>query len=446
MELKRPRLARSLDWLRSSYWFVPGLVVASAALLACAIVRLDRAGHPALRAFTDWLGTEDVDAVRSVLTTIAGATVTIVSLTFSITIVSLTLASSQFGSRLLYSFMRDRMNQFVLGLLLGTFVYCLFAIAAAEPAGAANHSQLALVGAIGLSVSNVFVLIYFFHHVAESIQATHIISRVGRELATAIERALPSDGHVADPGRGEDGERASTGAPVDSSCRGVLQAVDDARLVALAEAGDFVLDLTVRPGRYVLEGEPLAYVLEGEPPTEADRDAIRSSFLFGERRTLVQDVEFAFHQLVEIAVRALSPGINDPFTAMGCIDELGSGLAQLASRGPFPSQLRDESGAVRVRLDAVQFEGFLDTTFAPLRLYAETQPIVAVRLIDTLTRIRPCARSQRHRAALEAQGRAVHEAATRRPIGELEREQLDRSLDALLRGSEDAGPDRQRPT
>ncbi|QDU68563.1 DUF2254 domain-containing protein [Engelhardtia mirabilis] len=431
-------LAKFLDGLRSSYWFVPTLMVFAAGTLAAGTITLDLGGVIPTRVFPPWLQVGDSEAARAVLSTIAGATITIVSLTFSISIVALSLASNQFGSRLLYNFMRDRMNQIVLGTFLGTFVYCVIGLTSFSSSLGGGKHQMALMGAVLLSLANVGVLIFFIHHVAESIQATNVISTVGRELHNLIPRVLPALDEEADadrldgaPNSNRGFEEPEGGLPVLAHQSGTLQAVDSPALLRHAESEDLVLWVARRPGDYVFAGGVLARVHGTPQVSDEIADSIRRAVIIGSRRTLIQDLEFGFHQLVEIAVRALSPGINDPFTAMGCIDELGTALSSVAQRGAMQTHLEDSEGRVRVHLDATDFRGVVDTAIDQIRQQAQNDPAVMIHMLDMLRWILPLMRTDEQREAIARQAHLTHELAVARVSLDADRDSLDARLEAF---------------
>ncbi len=404
MKLRRQLLASWWDTLRSSYWFVPGLMVLSAAVLATWLVRVEHEGLFDPSKLPVWIRLTEPDPARAVLTTIAGSTISIVTLTFSITIVALTLASSQYGPRLLYNFMRDRQNQVVLGVLLGTFVYCLLVLVSVR-SGDVTLPQLALMGAIVLSLASIGVLIVFLHHTAEKMQASSVIADVSRELQAIVRRNQPNDGRgelcASTDGRGGPPEG---GAAVHARSAGMLQAIDGASLVELACHEDVEVVLALRPGDYVYEGCVVARVHGAGQASQAVEDGVVDALVLGRRRTLVQDVEYAFDQLVEIAVRALSPGINDPFTAMSCIDELGVGLLLVAREGPTAARLVDGEGRTRVHLLPVDFELVARASFDQIRRQATGNPVVLLHLLETLERLVALVPAQEQREILRRHG------------------------------------------
>lgn len=409
MILPHQRLAKWWDALRSSYWFVPGLFVLGAGALAAVLVRVDHEGLVRPESLPIWIRVGEQDAARAVLTTIATAMISIVTLTFSITIVALTLASSQYGPRLLYNFMRDRQNQIVLGVLLGTFVYSLLVLVSVRSDDDLALPQLAVIGAIVLSLTSVGALILFLHHIAEKMQAPNVVAGVGRELAGVMRRNLP-DGEDESAG---DAERPAGGIPVCVTRTGILQAIDGDALAEAARCQGVEVWLARRPGDYVFEGSVVMHAHGAARLSEEALRKLADTLTLGSRRTLVQDVEFAFNQLVEVAVRALSPGINDPFTAMSCIDELANGLLRVARSGPLTTQFADDEGRVRVHLEVIDFESTVRIAYDQIRRQAQRNLVVMIHLLETLARMAPLVRSDAQREALRRQGRLTLEIAVR---------------------------------
>ncbi len=324
------------EMLRESFWFVPSLTVAAAIVLSLLTIHLDRnAAERNWAAVVGWTFARGPEGSRALLATVAGSMVTISSVTFSITIVALQLASSQFGPRLLRNFMRDRGNQIAIGTFIATFTYCILVL---RTVNGTNSEQFVphisvTVGLI-LALVSLAVLIYFIHHAAESIQAENVITAVSKELLSAIDRLYPDRiGEKPPASRTDPPADGVVPEDFDSWARAIpsprsdyLQAIDGERLMQIARDNDLILKVPSRPGKFVVEGDALAKAWPVDRVSEKTANAIRGLFYFGTRRTLVQDVEFGIDQLVEVAVRALSPGINDPFTAINCIDRLGAAL------------------------------------------------------------------------------------------------------------------------
>ncbi len=353
---------------------------------------------------------------RALLATVAGSMMTIASVTFSITIVALQLASSQFGPRLLRNFMRDRGNQIAIGTFIATFTYCLLILRTVN--GMENEQfvpHISVTLALLLALMSVGVWIYFIHHSAESIQAENVIAAVSRDLHEAIDRLYPQCVGQEPPESSQDSDEMRLPDGFDESARCIttersdyLQAIDVELLLRLANERDLVISVGQRPGKFHFSGDNLARAWPADRVDDELADKIRGGFYFGPRRTLVQDVEFAIDQLVEVAVRALSPGVNDPFTAINCVDRLGAALCSLSKR-TIPSSYRyDEEGQLRVVIDASTIPGIVDACFDQVRQAARGNTSVTLRLLETIAAVARHTRDETFLDALRRQADAIH--------------------------------------
>lgn len=416
------------DLLRTSFWFVPSVLTASAAGLSAATVALDGAVSDEQVRSLGWLAyTGDAEGASVVLGTVAGSMITIAGVVFSMTLVALSLASAQLGPRLLRNFMRDTTNQVVLGTFIATFVYCLLVLRTIRRSEqVAFDAQLSVTGSVLLALVSLALLIYFIHHVSVSIQADEAVARVGNELLEGIDRLFPEHIGEGEPRLAE--EPPTTGipegfnreaCPVGSAGDGYLQLIDTARLMRLAKREDLVLRLEQRPGQYVVKGGALLLAWPRDRVTKEHRTELHAAFVLGKHRTSIQDPEFAVHQLVEIAVRALSPGVNDPFTAVACVDRLGSGLCRLIQR-TMPSRYRfDQSGRLRVIAAPTPFSAIVDAAFDQIRRHSRSSAAVTIRLLEMI---------------------AVIAGVARRPA---DRITLQRHADMIARGARDGLPERE---
>jgi uncharacterized membrane protein len=404
------------DRLRSGFWFVPGIMTGAAVVFAFASVALDESATvEGWMAEQSWAYTGGAEGASLVLSTIAGSMITIAGVVFSMTLVALSLASSQLGPRLLRNFMRDTRNQVVLGTFIATFVYCLLVLRTIRRAQEAIFvPHLSVTIGVLLAIVSLGVLIYFIHHVSISIQADEVVARVSAELIDGIDRLFPeSMGHGA-PRPADVLAGAALPAAFDREARsvgsaedGYLQTIDPHALMALAKDENALFRLERRPGQYVVMGCPLVSVWPGNRVTEPLEERINSAFILGHQRTAVQDIEFPIHQIVEIAVRALSPGINDPFTAITCVDRLGSALHRLAQR-EMPSPFRlDEQDRLRVVVPAVTFPEIVNTSFGPIRQYARSSAVVTIRLLESIAVIAGATHRPNDRAALLHQAEMI---------------------------------------
>ncbi len=421
------RLAALWDRLRTSYWFVPTLMTAGAVALSFASVHLDGQVNAKWVRTVGWIWAGSPEGAREVLSTIAGSMITVAGVAFSITIVALTLASTQFGPRLLRSFVRDLGNQVVLGTFVSTFVYCLLVLRTVRGGdGAEFVPYVSVTLGVAFALTSLGVLIYFIHHVATAIQAESLIAAVAGELEDAIEEMFPEKLGESDPEPREEAPETEApetapegeGTAVRARRSGYLQGVDEGELMEIAREHGLVLRLCLVPGRFASAGGTLA---EAFPPGRIDggvADRIRAAFFLGRRRTPTQDAEYAVHQLVEIAVRALSPSVNDPFTSMTCLDWLGATLGELAGR-KVPSPFRyDGEGRLRVIAEGPDFGAMADAAFNQIRQYGRDSVSVTLRLLDTIAAVggrvhrpedRACLRMHADKTAQDARAALVNE-------------------------------------
>ena len=356
-----------------------------------------------------WIYSGGPDGARAVLSVIAGSMISVAGVVFSITIVVLSLASSQFGPRLIRNFMNVRANQMVLGTFVATFTYGILVLRTVNASVEARFVPgLSVTIAIVMSLFGLGVLIFFIHNVAESIQAQNIIARVRRDLENAVDRIFPER-----LGQGEDQSLGpikrdydipttcdSEDCQVTAERSGYLQTVDNDALMRIAVEENLLIHLGYRPGNFITRGSVLVTVWPGEKVDETLSRKINAIFIMGPERTLEQDVEFAISQLVEIAVRALSPGINDPITAITCIDWLGAILCQLASRKMHSSHRYDDKNKLRVICKLFTFEGMVDAAFNMIRQNSQSVAAVSIHLLETISTIAAQTHKAEYRAAL----------------------------------------------
>jgi uncharacterized membrane protein len=378
------------DALRSSFWFLPALMTFGVIGLSFATVALDWVVQEQLlkKVPLVWIG--GIEGARQLLSTIAGSMVTVAGVVFSITIVVLALASSQFGPRLLRNFTRDRGNQVVLGTFIATFTYCLLVLRSIHGGdGAPFVPYISVSLGIALALVSVAVLIYFIHHVSVIIQAPTVITMVAAELQEGIDRLFPEkfgQGHSSPPKQHRPIPRnfEQQAQQIIALHTGYLQSIDSDGLMRIATKNDLVMRLNYRPGKFVIAGNVLLLAWPKQRVVEQLGSQINDSFILGDDRTPIQDVEFCIDQLVEVAVRALSPGINDPFTAMTCIDRLGAALCLLSER-EIPSPYRyDRNDKLRVIADPVTFAGLTDSAFNQIRQYGRSSAAVTIHLLEII--------------------------------------------------------------
>ena len=412
--------------LRTGLWFVPTLFAVGAVLLAVGLLALDRALAGSAPSILFAFGGTAAGA-RSVLSTIAQSMLTFTGLVFSITMLVLQLASSQLSPRVTRTFLRDRSNQVVLGLFVATFVFTLVVLREVRtPVGgdAGFVPAVSVWVAFALLLASVGAFIYYIDHMAHAIRASTVIASIWRETATAIDRRLPledaPDGRAAHP-MGDRG-RGDGHLVLKAPSAGYLVRVDEAAIGSAAEGDGRVVELLPTIGDFVPEGGPLAR-LSGDWDRDA-ADEVTRAIGIGQERTLDQDVAFGFRQLVDIAVRALSPGINDPTTAVQALDRIHDLLRRLARRW-FPPEHRVTDGAVHLVVPRPLWPDFVRLALDEIRIAGEGQVQVARRLAVVLADLLEVSPADRRgpllaqRSALEASvARAFPDALDRADVGE----------------------------
>lgn len=396
-------LRKLWDSLKSSYWFVPLVMMATALLLWLITSKLDHdlSGHDK-KAIT-WLYLGDADTMRTLLLTIAGVIVGVLGVVFSIIMVPLSLAAAQFGPRLLRTFLRDTGTQVSLGTFTGTFIFCMAVLLQLSKTAKYTLPQVSVNLALLLSLVSFGVLIYFINHVAVSLQAPVVVARVSKELHAAINHQFSSQNIVAATAvENEATEKSRLSLPyqvVTAKASGYLQVRDDQSLLQLAHRHDLVFKLLSEPGDFIIEATPIVWVW-GETDMAHITNTVRMAFITGKQRTLVQDVTFGFNELIEVALRALSPAINDPFTAMTCLDWVGSALCQVCTR-PFPGDhVYDAQGRLRLLTRPVTFTHLANAAFNQVREYGRNSRYVTLRLMYTLRRVAEFAETPPQRQVL----------------------------------------------
>ena len=396
----RTRYQRLPSWrweaLRTTFWLVPTVLVVAAVVLFVATFEVDWAVYHKHLTLPHWIVTGSADAGRQVLIAIAAAVITVVGVVFSITIVALTLASQQFGPRMMRNFVRDVGNQVTLGVFVSTFVYSVLTLVAiTSDSRGVFVPHLSITVSEALMLVDLAVLIYFIHHIAKSIQLPEVIAGIARDLLSAIDAEFPSsDRQDGFPSDIEEGRSLSElqdlieqrGAPVAANSSGYLQFVGYAQLVEIAAQTDSVMRLEHRPGHFVVAGRPLAVVWP-RGAAEQVAKALSKAHVSGPHRTLMQDPVFAIDQLVEIAIRALSPAVNDTFTALTCIDWLSAGLSSVSSRVLVEGVYRDREGRIRLIERDPSYARMVNRSFDKIRQSSRGMPAVIIRMIDSLATI-----------------------------------------------------------
>ncbi len=393
----RTHLQQLVYRIQGSYWFIPSLMVLAAIVLSQVSIWIDHEmGNRWLKNF--WFASmNQPDGARALLSTVAGSMITVAGVTFSLTILAVSHATSHFGPRLLDNFMRDRGNQVTLGIFVATFLYCLLVLRVVRGGGSSGDSgfdlkvfvpQLSLLIAQLLTIACIAELIYFIHHVPESIHISTVLKNLASDMDKKLDELYPE--MVGDPVEEdiyENKQEFEFVNPVHSAISGYLQGIDDKDLLGFANSHGAVIRLLRRPGDFIREDEKIAEVTEVEDWSDKHIAAIRYGFTIGFSRTPTQDALFILNKFVEVATRALSPGVNDPFTAMQCIDWLSVGLVKLSQR-KIPKEHRvNSNGVVRIVVSKVSLADFVGSMLGQLVPYAKQDENVRSYFVDSMKRV-----------------------------------------------------------
>jgi uncharacterized membrane protein len=403
--------------LRGSFWFLPSLIVAGSIAVAFALIQLDTSGSQLWMARWPRLFGASAAGARGVLSTIAGSMMTVVGVTFSMVLVTLALASSQYTSRILRNFMRDRVTQVVLGIFAGIFTYCLIVLRTIRGGDAAGFiPSVAVTFGVVLAISGIGALIFFIHHIAASIQASSIIASVADETLAAIDRLFPQK--FGQTPVDDDEDQSPLPLPernwqaIPARVNGYIQSVDNATLLRLAREHKTIVRMERGIGEFVIQNTTLAWLALEVPPEPELIAALQAAYSIHRHRTVEQDAAFGIRQIVDIALRALSPGINDTTTAVMCVDYLAAIMARLAVR-PIPSTCLHEDGELRVITIGPHFAVLAAESFDQIRASAKGNVAVMLRLLDALEIITGVAASAGRRLTLREQMERIAELAAR---------------------------------
>ncbi|MGY6707976.1 MAG: DUF2254 domain-containing protein [Rhizobiaceae bacterium] len=376
-----------------------------------------------------WLYGGEAETARNLLSALLSGLMTMTSLVVSVTFVILTLSANQLGPRLIAIFMSDKQIQAVLGLFVGTILYIILVMRSVdETLGAAGVPHLAITTATLLVILCLMALLFYIHKIARSIIADNVVETVASDLRDTIRRMMPE----SDDGQSvsEDEAHGGSGWAVSLGTVGYLQVIDYDRLVSVACARDIVVEVEVRAGHHLLGSGRHVVIHARQRPDDEFLAPIRKAFTIGQQRTPAQDPEHGIRQLVEIATRALSPGTNDPFTAIAVIDRLGA-CFEIVFSGPQQRRIyRDEKGAVRVIADRASLAGMLGAAFNPIRQAGANHPAILIRMVETIGELKAIAGGPGERSALSGQLARIAQTADGQNLATADREDLADALRA----------------
>jgi len=387
--------------MRERLWVVPILISCIALALAYSLIHVGGSIFAAKipEGELRWLFSGDASTARGLLSSLLSGLLTMTSLVVSVTFVILTLAANQLGPRLISTFLGDRQIQVVLGLFLGTILYVLVVLGSLDEAqGGTGVPRLAVTVAGVLTVLCLFALLFYLDKVARSIIADNVVERVSRHLRHTIRDMLPEGS--AEIERDQHTIASAEVGTVALGESGYVQVIDYDELVSIARRSEAVFHVTVRAGHFVLSQGRHVAVYARRPLDVVDADAVRSAFVVGPERSPAQDLEYNIRQLVEIGLRALSTGINDPFTAIAVVDHLGVALEDIFMRGLPPTVLRDDANEIRVVANRYDTAGLTDAAFNAIRQAGRGIPALLIRMADVLGQLAPSLKGEAERDAV----------------------------------------------
>jgi uncharacterized membrane protein len=360
----------------------------------------------------------DPVVAQVILSDIATSIMTVVSIVFAILLMTLTLASMQFSPRILISFSRDRTTQRTLGIFLGTFCYCIAALPAARTTPHPFAPVATVMGAMILAIGCVGCLLYFIHHISHAISVNFIVDRIAAETEAVIDELMP----MPRKSQNLNPPPAMSTIPWDSVIQtdqsGYIRFIDVNRIFELARYDRVKLQVLRRVGHFVPAGIPLLNVTNGDRLSPGASDEMRKAFDIGPSRTLQQDIEFGALQIVDIALRAISPAVNDPSTAINCIDQLSRILIRFGARQDPASVVYDLPGEIRIIVPWIDFEGLLDTSFDQIRHYGATDAAVSLRLLRALSDVAAACAEPAFRRLAVVRGKRIIDGCDRVRIGD----------------------------
>ena len=418
--------------LRGGFLVRPLSIALGLGFVGAALSELEEA-FPAIGGWTPGVlfpSHADPQVAQIILGGIAASIMTVVSIVFAIMLMTLTLASMQFSPRIIVSFVQDRVTQWTLGIFLGTFLYCMAALPAARSLPHPFAPVFTVMGAMLLAVACVGWLLFFIHHISRAISVNHIVAKIAADTIAMIDEMMPWP-HRHDRLDGAPVTGSTWETTVSSEVSGYIRFVDRKRLVGLAKTYRVKINVLRRVGHFVPAGVPLLAVSKDGRLTSEGMEDLRGAFDFGPTRTLQQDVEFGILQIVDIALKAISPAVNDPSTAINCVDQLSAIMIRFASREPPEAVLYDPPGTVRVVIPWIGFDRLLEAAFEQIRMYSKSDVAVSLRLLRALADIAATTPDPEYRRTLAERGQRVV-AGCAEKLGDDEVRTLRARLDTLL--------------
>lgn len=417
----KSRLLNFFSKTRASYWYIPLLMSIAALLFSILTLLLDHLLVLHWIETLGWFRASNPEGARVILSTIATSMITVAGVTFSMTIVAVAFAANQIGPRLVSNFMRDRGNQITLGTFIATFLYCLFILLAlfnankigiTESDGLVFIPQISLLMAIFLTISSIIVLIYFIHHIPESISMSNVIAQIGEELNRQVDSLFPIN-------IGKETSIQSVSIPqnyqhhdtVVATKQGYIRILDGDTIINIAKKHNLIFQLEVRPGTYVTEGSTLLRIYSAEKIGDSIHKQCVDAFALGHQRNQEQDIIFLINEMVEIIARALSPGINDPFTAMTCLDWLQSTLQKISKTNQPSAYRYDIENKLRLITKPISFTEFCSLIFCRVQPYVCRDRNTAIHMMTMINTIQANITNAEHKITLALHATSLKDAA-----------------------------------
>lgn len=421
--------------LRASLWFVPGLMIGVSIALALLLIEIDSRVKPEwLENFPRLFGL-GADGSRGMLTAIASSMLTVATLAFSLTLNTVTQASGQFTPRIFRNFMRDRANQFVLGYFVSVFAFCLLVLRTIRGGDELKFvPSLAVMVGLLLALGGILVLIFFIHHIAESLQITTILDKISDETKEAVETLFP-----AKMGEAATAEENSELQPIEQIKNwqkipalksGYVQNIDTDGLLEFAVKNNVVMRMRRGIGQFAGSGAALIEITldtetgySAKPFKDGEIQKINDLFSLDRYRTIEKDAGYGIRQIVDIALKALSPGVNDTTTAIICIDILSEIVGEIARR-KMPARVRTKDGIPRILTIAPDFKKIVETAFDQIRISGKANQAIFARLVQAMMFIADCATSDERKNVLEKQVDLIGEFAVQTLQTEYEKDKI----------------------
>lgn len=425
--------------IKASYWFIPGIFVMVAMVLALGSLQIDTILDDEIFTGIAWFGSGSPEGARTILTLIGGSMISVAGIVFSITIAAIVFASGQYGPHIIPEFMRDRSNQVTLGVFIATFVYCLLGLYRVHAGEEAFVPHLTVIFALVFAAASLITFIYFIHHILETLHVSNVIARLGRDLIHDMRERFPSE---LGEGRGTATRETlpegfmQDAVPVLADGTGYIYTLSANAVFKAATESGVIIRLVRRPGDFVSQGRPLAWIWPPENAGEDVQERIRRCYAWGSQKTQDQDIAFLIEQLTGITARALSPGINDPYTATDTIHWMGAALSE-AGRGEAPQSIRrDENGDIRVIAHPLDFEEVASLIFDRIRPYVAPDRNASLATLTVMADVLFDLPDEPRRKAVLLHARRLGQACSEVMASEADREEVMKrvaDLEAAIR-------------